>query len=45
MSDVALRKEVGAKGKLKAQDYGWELIAQKVLGYYERVLSESPVRK
>ena len=45
MSDEALRKEMGAMGKLKAQNYGWELIAQKVLDYYEQVLSKSSVRQ
>lgn len=42
MSDEALRKQMGARGKLKAQDYGWERIARRVLAYYESVLSELP---
>jgi len=42
MSDEPLRQQIGAKGKLKAQEYGWEHIAQRVLDYYVRVLSEHP---
>jgi len=41
LSDESLRQEMGAKGKLKAREYAWEDIAQRVLDYYARVLSES----
>ena len=41
LRDETLRQEMGAKGKLKAKEYAWEDIAQRVLDYYVRVLSES----
>ncbi len=45
MSDEPLRQQMGARGKLKAQEYGWEHIAQRVLDYYVRVLSEPPWKR
>jgi len=45
MTDEPLRRQMGARGKLKAQDYSWEYIAQRVLDYYLRILSEPPWRK
>jgi len=41
MSDEVLRQQMEAKGKLKAQGYSWEHIAQRILDYYVRVLGES----
>ena len=40
-SNGSLRQEMGAKGGLKALGYSWEHIAQRVLDYYKKVLSES----
>jgi len=42
MADESLRQQMGAKGRLKALEYDWEHIAQRVLNYYLRVLNESP---
>lgn len=42
MTDESLRQQMGAKGRLKAAEYDWEHIAQRVLNYYLRVISESP---
>jgi len=42
LTDESLRREMGAKGRLKAMTYSWERIAQSVLDYYIRVLSEPP---
>jgi len=42
VTDESLRQQMGAKGRLKASEYGWEHIAQKILKYYIRVLSEPP---
>ena len=42
MSDETLRQQMGAKGRLKAEEYSWEQVAQRVFDYYVRVLSESP---
>ncbi len=45
LSDQSLRQEMGARGRAKALEYSWEQIAQKVLNYYVRVLSEPPWNK
>ncbi|MDH5696644.1 MAG: glycosyltransferase family 4 protein [Dehalococcoidia bacterium] len=45
LTDQALRQQMGARGKAKASEYSWEQIAQKVLNYYVRVLSEPPWKK
>ncbi|MFC2013376.1 glycosyltransferase family 4 protein [Chloroflexota bacterium] len=42
MGDQSLRQQMGAKGIIKAQEYGWERVARRVLDYYARVLSEPP---
>jgi len=42
MSDASLRQQMGANGILKAKRYSWENIAQKILSYYMRLLSEPP---
>jgi len=42
VTDKSLRQQMGAKGRLKASDYSWEHVAQKILDYYVRVLSEPP---
>ncbi len=39
-----LRERIGAMGRRKAEDYGWESIAQRVMDYYERLL-ELPRRQ
>ena len=44
-SDKSLRQQMGARGRLKAQEYSWEHIAQRVFSYYIRVLSEPPWNK
>ncbi|GIW11268.1 MAG: phosphatidyl-myo-inositol mannosyltransferase [Dehalococcoidia bacterium] len=38
LRDPALREECAANGRLKARDYSWDRVAQRVLAYYERVL-------
>ena len=38
-TDAQLRQEMGARGRVKAAEYGWEHIAQRVMGYYMTVLS------
>ena len=42
MTNQSLRQQMGASGRLKAQDYGWEQIAQRVVSYYITVLSQPP---
>ena len=41
MTDEALRHQIGAKGRAKALDYGWQQIAQRVYDYYVKVLNQS----
>ena len=45
LNDEALRKEMGAKGRIKALEHSWERIAQRVFAYYVRVLKEPPWNK
>jgi phosphatidylinositol alpha-mannosyltransferase len=45
LKDQSLRQQMGAKGRLTVQEYSWGRVAQRVLDYYTRVLSESPGRK
>jgi phosphatidylinositol alpha-mannosyltransferase len=45
MANESLRREMGAKGRVKAADYSWEHIAPRVLDYYIRLLSEPPWQK
>lgn len=42
IKDKSLRQQMGAKGRLEAQGYGWENIARRVLDYYMKVLGELP---
>jgi len=45
LADESLRRQMGAKGRLKAMEYSWNHIAQGVLDYYMRVLNEPPWRE
>jgi phosphatidylinositol alpha-mannosyltransferase len=45
LKDKALRQRMGAEGRAKALNYGWDSIARTVLDYYHRVLSEPPWKK
>jgi len=40
LGDENLRREMGARGMQKAERYSWERVAQRVLGFYDQVLSE-----
>ena len=42
VGDESLRQQMGNRGKLKAKEYDWGHVAQRVLDYYVRVLSEPP---
>jgi len=41
MNDEPLRQQMGAKGKVKALDYSWQQVAQRVYNYYLKVLREA----
>ncbi|GAH71848.1 unnamed protein product, partial [marine sediment metagenome] len=45
MANESLRQQMGARGILTAEGYDWKHIAQRVLDYYMRVLSESPQKE
>ena len=40
LKDEETRKAMGERGRLRAQEYSWERISQRVLSYYERLLHE-----
>ena len=42
ISDETLRQQLGDRGRVKAAEYSWEKIAQRVFDYYVRVLGETP---
>ena len=44
MRDESARHQMGAKGRAKALDYGWQQIAQRVYNYYTQVLSQPAVQ-
>ena len=45
LEDEPLRQEMGAKGRITAEDYSWESVAQRVVDFYTKVMSESPMGK
>ncbi len=45
LTNESLRQEMAARARLKAMEYSWEHIAQRVLNYYARILSEPPWQK
>jgi len=45
LTNEALRRQMGDKGKLKAKDYGWARISQRVFDYYVSLIDKSPLGK
>jgi len=45
MSDETLRQQMGARGRLKAEEYSWEHVSRRVFDYYVSVLRESSRQK
>ncbi len=45
LTDKSLRQEMAARARLKAIEYSWEHVAQRILNYYVRILSEPPWKK
>jgi phosphatidylinositol alpha-mannosyltransferase len=37
-NDAKLRQEMGDRGKLKAAEYSWEHVAQRIMDYYQEIL-------
>ena len=40
LDDEKLCNQMGAKGRAKSRNFSWELVAQRVMNYYIRVISE-----
>jgi phosphatidylinositol alpha-mannosyltransferase len=40
LADSELRREMGRRARLRAEQYSWDRIGQRVLSYYERLLYE-----
>jgi phosphatidylinositol alpha-mannosyltransferase len=40
LADDGLRAEMGRHARLRAEEYGWDRVAERVLSYYERLLYE-----
>jgi phosphatidylinositol alpha-mannosyltransferase len=38
LHDKSMRERMGEKGKLKSKDYSWEVVARKVMEYYQMLL-------
>ena len=45
MTDESLRQQMGARGKIKAREYDWKYLAQRILDYYISILSQSPQKE
>ena len=45
MTDESLRQQMGARGKLKAREYDWKHLAQRISDYYTSILSKSPQKE
>jgi phosphatidylinositol alpha-mannosyltransferase len=41
LTNESLRREMGARARLKATDYSWEYVTRKVLDYYTEILGQS----
>lgn len=39
LKDKALRQQMGAKGRITAEQYSWERVARRVVDFYDKVLS------
>ena len=45
LTNERLRREMAARARLKAMEYSWERVSQRVLNCYTRILSEPPWEK
>jgi len=42
LTNESLRQEMGARGILKAKDYDWKVLAQRIADYYNSILNGTP---
>lgn len=42
LNDEALRQQMGARGILKAKEYDWKVLAQRIVDYYNGILNKTP---
>lgn len=40
LQNKSMREAMGEKGKLKAKDYSWEVVARRVMSYYQKLLQD-----
>jgi glycosyltransferase involved in cell wall biosynthesis len=45
LSDPSLRAQMAEAGRRTARNYDWPIIAQRILGYYERIQALQPIAK
>jgi phosphatidylinositol alpha-mannosyltransferase len=45
MSDDSMRRQMGGRGLITAQQYDWEKVARRVYDYYIKILRELPYRE
>ncbi len=45
MTDESLRQQMGARGILKAKEYDWKYLTQRILDFYISILSQSPQKE
>lgn len=45
LADSDLRAEMGRRARLRAEQYSWDQVAQRVLSYYERLLYERGIER
>jgi len=42
LTNESLRQEMGARGILKAKEYDWKVLAQRIVDYYNSILNGTP---
>lgn len=45
MTDTSFRQQMETRGRLKALEYDWEHIAQRIMNFYLKVLNEPPQKE
>jgi phosphatidylinositol alpha-mannosyltransferase len=45
LKDEPLRRQMGARGIVKAKSYDWEVLAQRIVDYYSSILNNTPQEK